>query len=287
MWKLWDLRPNPDWKLSGFYADKKGYHNTVRHNQTDWPGNYSIRLELDLKHGNLDKERAIDITMSTSEMIKWTKSMKESALDPRDDRLRAVREFYGTLDGKTVYGLIKDDEDGPWRVSEADDTHLWHGHTSIFSAFVNNWVVLSPLLSVWSHETFDDWNGQVMIAKGDSGEDVKYWQYVHNWVYATSPGIPEIDVDGEYGPATVAAFTAFAKANGSGADYVANRMTGWLATKYMSVMMKFIAAKTVPVIPTSPQIPNDVLKGFVDDWMKAHLLGSLKMVGDFKGSIQL
>jgi hypothetical protein len=288
MWRLWIERPNSAWKLSGIYADKKGYHNTVHKNQSTWPGNYSIKLDLDLKHGNLDKARAIDLTMSDAEMVLWTSRMKKSALDSRDSRLDAVREFYGTLDNKNVYGLIKDSETGGWRQSSADDTHLWHGHTSIFSAFVNNWLKLVPILSVWAGETYEEWVSDLTFpAKQDSGEEVKYWQRVHNAVRnIVTPPLPTLDVDGDYGDATVAAFTDFAiRVGPNDSTYVANKITGWLAIRYEQEFIKVTAPKIVPTPP--PTIPDEKIAALVNAYMVANVPKNFKVMGSIEGSIEL
>jgi peptidoglycan hydrolase-like protein with peptidoglycan-binding domain len=284
--RLWTDRPNPNWKLGGIYADKPGYHNTVKANQQKWPGNYSIKLDLDIKHDNLYFARAIDVTMSDAEMVKWTSRMKTSALDSNDHRLAAVREFYGTLDNKTVFGLIKDDEDGPWRHSSANSTHLWHGHMSIFTAYANSWKMLEPVLSVWAGETPEEWGNTMSFpAKGETSEDVRYWQFRHNNVRSTvTPPSPLITVDNDYGPATVAAFTDFAKKNGAAADYVANKITAWLASKYDIAMVKTYAPKQV--IP--PPVSDQLIKDTVNAWLTARFTTSaLEINGSIKGFVSL
>ncbi len=286
MWRLWESRPNKNWKLGGIYADKKGYHNTVAANKRHWPGNYSIKLPLDLVPINNTKARAIDTTKSTREMVKWTKNMRDSALDPQDNRLAAVKEFYGTLDGKTVYGLSKDSIDGEWREVTADTTHLWHGHTSIFTAFVANWVMLAPILSVWAGEPFYKWReGQVQldIAKlNDIGETVKYWQYIHNCVRNTvSPPCKLLDVDGHYGEKTADAFLDFwKKSGGTSTNYKGTYITGWLAAHYQIALFNLTAPKPQAVDET-------VMKAMVNDWLATNIPAHLVLIGDVKGSVQL
>lgn len=161
IWQLWlDAEQHiPGVRLGGIYANKSGYHNSVQANQWSWPGNYSIRLGLDLVEP-VHLARALDLTMSTEEMIYRTNCMKTSALDPDDPRMRPVREFYGTLDGYNVYGLIKDTEDGPWRGSTSDSSHLWHLHDSYFTAYCHRWDALSGVASVHRGETYAQWLGQ-------------------------------------------------------------------------------------------------------------------------------
>lgn len=167
IWNLWlDAEANiPGVRLGGIYANKSGYHNSVNANQWSWPGNYSIRLGLDLVEP-VHVARALDLTMSTEEMFLRTGYLKTSALDPDDPRMRPVREFYGTLDGYNVYGLIKDTEDGPWRSSTSDSSHLWHVHESFFTAYCNDWAALSGIASVHRGETYEQWLGQ-----GGAGEE--------------------------------------------------------------------------------------------------------------------
>lgn len=234
MWNLAERRPNPDWVLSGIYANKRAYHNTVKANRAKWPNNnYSIRVPLDLVPYNLNFARAIDLSMSKTEMIRWTTQMMVSALNPVDNRLKAVREFYGTLNGETVYGLIKDDEDGPWRRTTADDSHLSHGHTSIFTAFVNSWSDLKPILSVWAGQSFSDWSSNMFPVKGDASEEVSYWQRKHNQVRILFPSLPLITVDGDYGDETCKAFLAWYKmCGGQSTTFKGEFMTSFMGIKY-------------------------------------------------------
>jgi hypothetical protein len=164
LWRTWEETSamTPGVRLGGIYAAKSGYHNTVNANKANWPGNYSIRLPLDLR-GQFDKARAIDWTMSESEMIKRTGYLRRAALHQDDDRLRCMREFIGTLDGKNVYCLIRN-ADGLWEFDGGrDNSHLWHVHGSIFTIYVNDWSELRKLVSVWSGQTWEQW----LIQEGD------------------------------------------------------------------------------------------------------------------------
>jgi hypothetical protein len=285
MWRLWTDRPNLAWRLSGIYANKKGYHNTVNANLRNWPGNYSIRLALDLTGKNRDKARAIDLTMTEEEMVKWTRRMRDSALNAEDNRLGAVREFYGTLDGKNVFGLSKTEVDGQWHSVTADSTHLWHGHTSIFTSFVANWIMLAPILSVWAGEPFADWKDKAMDylpRKDQSSEAVKYWQCVHNDVRnSVKPPCDRIDTDGSYGAATAAAFADFYKKVVGPSVYDGSYLSGWLAMQYHK---RLVPVTVLPVIPT---IDPEVVKDLVNTWLEAHVPGNLVVNGDFSGKVTI
>lgn len=283
MWRLWTDRPNPEWKLGGIYANKRGYHNSVIANQVNWSDNYSIRLPLDLVKENRSKARAIDLTMSRAEMVVWTYRMRSSALDPEDPRLAAVREFYGTLDGVKVYGLIKDDANGPWEPSTSDPSHLYHGHTSIFTVYVNDWQMLAPLLSVWRGENLHDWaKRSMLVSKGDSGEDVKYWQAMHNNARKTvNPPSVNIEVDGDYGDSTAAAFADFVKKQGGQPTYTGDSVTWWLAVRYN----KAVSVAAVEEANSSGAIDPELIKSMVEVWLNANIPATLNIEGTLKGRL--
>lgn len=199
IWRIWEGINFPA-KLGGIYANKPGYHNSVNANKLYWPGNYSIRVPEDLK-GDFTKARALDLTMSTSEMIKRTTLLKE-ATERNDPRLAAVREFYGTLDGKRVYGRIKDSLNGKWRNSTADSSHLWHLHISFFTSQATSKKAAYKVLEVLN-------GGESMFCKkGDRGSNVEFLQrflYRLGFDPAYDPKDnrikPEMRFDGIYGDA--------------------------------------------------------------------------------------
>lgn len=218
MWRLWEESSAhiPGVRLGGIYANKRFYHSSVEENLAKWAPNYSIRVPLDLNGGNRKFARAIDWTMSTTQMKKRTGYLRRSALDPRDNRLRGMREFYGTLDGSTVYGLSKSDEDGPWEFATSDSSHLWHIHGATFAAFVSDWAALEGIVSVYSGETWGAWikrkwggssptlpaSGipEPILREGAEGPAVLALQVYLNGVI--NAGLIE---DSDYGPATTTA----------------------------------------------------------------------------------
>lgn len=286
MWRLWEERPNKAWKLGGIYANKPAYHNSVFANQKNWPNNYSIQLPLDLVNVNRDKARAIDYTMTEAEMIKTTKRMRDSALNPADDRLAAVKEFYGTLDGKIVYGLSKDNVDGPWERSSADSSHIWHEHISIFTAFVNKWTMLEPILSVLSGESLLDWRMKnVFLPKqGDTGQEVNYWQHVHNVVSPLyDPDLPKLTVDGIYGPKMSSAVKSFYLKLGGKGTFDGSAITGWIGMEYHRAMMKV----TSPPPPSAPSLNEEQLKELVNKWFEDHVPREWQVTGNLTGKVVL
>ncbi len=224
MWRMWTegRKIIPGVLLGGIYANKRGYHNTRKANQLNWSGNYSVRLSLDLQ-GPSDKAAAIDYTMSSTEMRRRTGYLRD-AVERSDPRLAAVREFYGTLNGNTVYGRIKDSRNGDWDSSSADNSHLWHIHISIFRAYVDQWSELEPILSVLTGESLESWLGRqgttaplgnpVLEVTDPLISDVR----VGRLQTALNELGENLDVDNYYGPNTAAAVRRFQEEEGIASD---------------------------------------------------------------------
>lgn len=210
MWRLWVDRPVTGWRLGGIYANKRGYHNTVTANLKSWPSNYSVRFALDTKRGPKDKARGIDYTMSDADMRKYTKRLIDAA-DRNDPRMRGVREFYGTVNSRTVVGRIRDNDTGSYRASSADSSHLWHIHVSVWTAYCDDWAILSGIVSVLKGESLSAWTGgggsvpehnsapSPTLRAGDSGPRVEQLQRALNTALGAG-----LAVDGDYGPKTIA-----------------------------------------------------------------------------------
>lgn len=224
MWSLWTGRPVESWRLGGIIADKPHYHNTVIANQRSWPWSYSVRFALDTQRGPKDKARAIDYTMSDADMRKYTKPLIDAA-DRNDPRMRGVREFYGTIDGRTVVGRIRDNDTGEFREATADSSHLWHIHLAVWAAYCADVAVLSGVISILRGETLASWRvnpsvpaGQIGVTsmlcrKGDRGPVVGALQVQLKYL-----GHYDGDPDDDYGPATSAGVLAMRKSVGSGVD---------------------------------------------------------------------
>lgn len=209
MWWMWTQARSfiPGVRLGGIWASKPGYHNTVSANSSS---NYSVRLSLD-RTSPRDKARALDLTMSDAAMRKYTQRLLDAAAR-RDPRLRGVREFYGTVNGRTVVGRIKDSEAGAWRSSTSDTSHLWHIHISIFTAYCDNQTALADVMSVLSGGTTSEGDDPMLgLKKGDSGKQVTALQAV-----LTRAGFT-VAKDGDYGAKTAAALLALRKSEGSAA----------------------------------------------------------------------
>ncbi|QKW15392.1 hypothetical protein [Verrucosispora sp. NA02020] len=174
LWTLW-LRfdaAEPTALLGGIFAAKAGYHSyRSRLAGTDYSSGRDVAAD---KQGSAELAAAIDLTMSTAAMIRYTGRLDKAAR-ARDPRLYTaagpiIREFIGTLDGKTVYcyvlvggrplGVGADAGPDPGR----DKSHLWHLHVSIIRRFAADAAALDGLLSVLLGETLAAWQKRTQPA---------------------------------------------------------------------------------------------------------------------------
>lgn len=174
LWSLW-LRfdaAEPTALLGGILALKAGYHSyRSRLPGTDYSSGRDVAAD---KQGSAELASAIDLTMSTAAMIRYTGRLDKAARarDPRlyTDRGPILREFIGTLDGRTVYcyvlvggkplGVGADAGPDPGR----DKSHLWHLHISIIRRFAADAAALDGLLSVLLGESLAAWRKRTQPA---------------------------------------------------------------------------------------------------------------------------
>lgn len=232
MWCLWlQLQAAiPGVRLGGIYADKSGYHNTVNANLARWPGNYSVRYAIDRRDPR-DKARAIDLTMNATWMRTITRRLLDGAA-ARDPRMRPVKEFYGTLDGRTVVGRLKDSPDGPYRSGSSDSSHTWHVHLGLLTPFVDDIEAMRGLVSLLSGQSLADYmegTMEINLPKhGDTGTWVGFWQ---RYVIANGASLPKYGVDNSYGDEMASALRwLFVNRLGGKPDtYDGRALTSWIA----------------------------------------------------------
>lgn len=138
---------------SGIYANKPGYHNSRNANS---PGNYSVQLPLD-RQGDGDAASATDWSLPAHLMKLMTGRLRAAAMHPEDDRIDGIREFYGTLDGGSVFGLSHNGYGQAWRQVSSDDSHLWHIHISWFRANATSKPHVEKVLSVLRGQSWEDY----------------------------------------------------------------------------------------------------------------------------------
>jgi hypothetical protein len=128
--------------LSGILGDAAhtyGYHRGRNYVST---GDYSV-IQADDRAGNGEAASALDINFNPADM-KLVTSRLIAAVNVRDPRLRALRSFFGTVNGSTVTG--KDVRTGAWVSS--DSSHLWHVHLSIYRRWADDAAELQNIASV-------------------------------------------------------------------------------------------------------------------------------------------
>lgn len=122
----------PSAQFSGVLGDSShtyGYHRS----RNALPGNdYSVVQGIDRK-GDGNAASALDISFPPAGMKLVTTRLIDAARR-HDPRMQTLREFFGTVTGKTVTGL--DVQTLKWVTS--DPSHLWHLHCSGHRAYVND-----------------------------------------------------------------------------------------------------------------------------------------------------
>ena len=204
--------------LSGIIGDsahKSGYH---RGRSYVGSNDYSVRLAED-KKGLGTWACAIDMSFSTAKMKLYTGRLKAAA-DRNDPRLKYVREFYGTLNGTTVYGRTHSgSSDGTWESATSDKSHLWHIHVSILRQYADNKAVLQGILDVLMGKGLTLTLGNRVLQKGDAGSDVGELQARLNQTGA------KLSVDNDFGSGTETAVKSFQSARKLTADGIVGSAT--------------------------------------------------------------
>lgn len=207
----------PSAQLSGIYANKPGYHNA----RQNLPGSdYSVQRAQD-KQGDSAAAAALDITLQPAEMKAFTQRLID-ATQRGDTRLRAVREFFGTVNGTTVTGM---DVPGKYWVT-SDPSHLWHIHLSSNRSHTNDtnaWQDVAAVLLGTSGggsaggTTGDDMPKQIYLTSG-SGQKTTlakagtYYPVGWNKAQANTGGVSLVLPDA----ATLFDMTAWLNASGLG-----------------------------------------------------------------------
>jgi hypothetical protein len=138
--------------LSGIVGDAAhvyGYHRAA----AELPGSdYSRQMVGDRDGDGIDRwaADAIDISMSTTDMILVTRRLHASWRDPHDPRLDSWREVIGTLDGRTV--IYMDCQTG--KAGTADRSHLWHIHAGGLRRHAHDMAAMRAMLSIVVGQTY-------------------------------------------------------------------------------------------------------------------------------------
>lgn len=166
LWWFWTevKKSTKSAQYGGTYAPKAGYHN---YRSALSSKDYSVEEVANDKKGSSSKTSAIDITLSASDMVKYSKRL-DAAMRARDKRLfingqPILREFIGTKDNKSVYCYMLTGgkaqgvgaDSGP--DSGRDKSHLWHVHISFIRMFCESKDAYERVLSIWNGEVYSAW----------------------------------------------------------------------------------------------------------------------------------
>jgi hypothetical protein len=158
-------------KFSGILSGGRyGYHvSRNRLRAMGKTGDYSIQAAVD-KEGDGDAGSGLDVTLSDAEMKIATRRLMD-ACEKKDPRVQGkLREFFGTLDGKTVTGY------SPYRGRRvsADKSHLWHIHLSGHRKYANDRAAWRGIAEVMAGLPLND-VGQGGGAGGGGGAKTEWW----------------------------------------------------------------------------------------------------------------
>jgi len=146
--------------LSGIVGDlahkaRGGYHIS---REDQGKSNYSV-IRPDDKPGNgpSDRASAVDMTMSTADIIKCHTRLRECwknrAKDPRMKYLNAWNGWDGEGDAGR-YDVVEGD------IETASADHKWHIHLEIRRKYVNDMNAMKAILSMIKGETLSSWTGE-------------------------------------------------------------------------------------------------------------------------------
>jgi len=142
------------------YVPRRGYHFAANQLPTN---DYSRQLAEDRIDIDVDAASALDVSQSTTDMMRVTRRFYDSWKNSDDPRLNNVREVIGTLDGRSV--IYMDCQSG--EQGTADDTHLWHNHVGVLRRFANDGPTMLAIASVVKGETLAQWLGQTQPEEED------------------------------------------------------------------------------------------------------------------------
>lgn len=273
--------------LSGIVGDlahkaRGGYHIS----RQDQPsGNYSV-IRPDDKPGNgpSDRAAAIDMTMSTADIIKCHKRLREiwknRADDPRMKYINAWNGWDGEGDAGR-YDVVKG------TIDTATSDHKWHIHLEIRRKYVNDMSAMEAILSMLRGESLTVYRGEsatpVPPQQTEEDEDMNLDDNLY-------PGTASESWTNRYGntPATVRNAIAFAAFDANDAEKLAgavNTKVDALASVVASIATRvdldpaeiaaLRAALAVPTAGENADAVVDALGGLNPDQLADILTGIL------------
>jgi hypothetical protein len=158
------------------------------------------------------------------------------------------------------------DQGWTWRTyTGTADPHTGHAHFSARHDHTGN-----DSTAPWGLTEEDD----MLVKKGDSGEEVKFWQMVLNDVDDA-----KLTVDGDYGAATENAVNASRKARGQGPNPAISGWHAFVLLRDMAADRAGATGKTGPAGPAGPQGPQGPAGPKGDPGQGGQFAGTLNVLG--------
>lgn len=139
-------RRMPAAELSGVLGDRAHTYGYHRARNVLPASDYSVQLAGD-RAGDGWAASALDVKLP-DELMRLVTRRLLTAAQAHDPRLRAVREFCGTLNGAETFpwdiaGGNRSEGVGSW-----DASHLWHIHLSFLRSYATDAAALAPIAGV-------------------------------------------------------------------------------------------------------------------------------------------
>lgn len=219
-------------------------------------GSYSITESSRDRNGLTDAAAALDIGEFSFERGGKTHNLKTfsgwlvaqcqaGAADTKD-----IREVIYSTDGRTVRRW-----DRLGHRTTGDSSHTFHTHISYFrDSEKRDKTALFLRYFAQAGLTQGGEGEEMLVKKGDEGQEVKFWQYVlHSLGYGTAVG----DIDGVYGDKMNAAVNAYRSKHAGAGSGSASMITGWQGWHMLAAMMsKYAGVNGAPGLPGLPGLPG-------------------------------
>jgi hypothetical protein len=224
------------------HLDRGGYHVSVEDLRRFGNGDDYSNSRPDDRNFNIQYGAGVDVSLSPADMRRhhgrifpvW-----KDLSDPRRRYFNAVNTWDGSGDAVRL-----DFVTNTAKFATAD--HKWHVHDETRRRYLLDDLAVRAKVSVWRGETKAQWlaaladapeEGDMLVRKGDTGEEVKYWQHL---LVELGHGTVLGEPDGKYGPKMEAAVNADRKARGVGP---ATMVTGWHALAMQKSLAQKFAGK--------------------------------------------
>lgn len=229
-----EIAPDRDKESDGWIGDAAHQQELSDHNPDNRGFVHAIDVDKDLKSPIYSMENRVQYLV-------------ERHRTGKDNRLNYI------IYNRRIWGVFNNWEEREYTGSNPHDKHA---HCSaVYNRIKENDT------STW-FEDIEESNLVFLPNYGDQGEEVKYWQLLHNLVKDTvTPPAPNIESDGKFGPATKTAFKyMWDKWGGNPAQDLKN-LPAWLAVRYHRALV----IKNAPSVAVDPEVVADAVNSYFEN----------------------